>query len=491
MAPTIEFFYDVVCPWAFIASRKIEKLAAKYPAVTIKWSPVLLGGIYNLTKAPQGKDGSASDVMAKSKRVIHTKDLFRTLERNSLRIKWHPQHPVRSVDALRLLHAVDQDARPALTHKLYEAYWIKNLDVSDRAILLALAKESTIPPSKFSFPLTEDLFTQPPLVDALKDTTSRLVEHGGPGVPCFLVNGEKLFWGQDHLHFVESMLVGASVPQERLSAPGQLKVPRKLTVFWDFSSPWSYIGFTQIERMKAEAGPLLQVEHVPILVGGLFKEIGTPNVPMLAVPPIKREYAARDMSDWVQYWSALPYPDGTTPKPLNFRFPTVFPIRSVTPLRVAIVEPALSSAIFSAAWEQDIDIADPVKLAGVIDRAGFSAAAILEKAGSQEVKDKLRNNNTRAVEIGLCGVPTYVVDEVLLWGQDRINIAMDLLHGGAKSRMATQFPGFSPASNVPEVALESVCGSAGEDLAGSAAGDVAAATASAPKWAIIIDSMNL
>jgi hypothetical protein len=87
------FYYDVVCPFAYIASRLVEGLAHRTKA-TIRWRPVLLGtvvhmsfvveflghacispldktgGLYRATKAPQGEHGSSMDVMVPAKRRI-------------------------------------------------------------------------------------------------------------------------------------------------------------------------------------------------------------------------------------------------------------------------------------------------------------------------------------------------------------------------------------------------------------------------------------
>ncbi|KAJ3109828.1 hypothetical protein HDU97_000058 [Phlyctochytrium planicorne] len=419
---------DVVCPWAYIASNKIETLAKAHNA-TIIWTPVLLGGVYKLTQAPQGKDGSATDVMAANKKDLHTRDFARTISRSPVPLKWHPSHPVRSVSALRLLYALDQEDRRKLSHALYKAYWVDNVDVSDKDVLLSIASR-VVDPKKFKHPLNASIFAHEELSSNLTKSTERVVELGGPGVPCFLVNN-KLFWGQDRLHFVASELAGIKVPQHRLKPISPLTSPRTIKFFWDVSSPWSYIGWTQVRRLEIEAGPLLTIEHYPILVGALFKEIGTPNVPMLVMSPVKRQYLAKDMNDWTEYWTGLRYSDGSLPRKVEINFPSVFPIRSVVPSRVILVEPKTADAIFTSAWEKDVEIADPAKLQKVLDAAGFNGADLIKRSSEQHIKDKLRANNELASQLKLCGVPSYVVDDEVFWGQDRLDVLMDTVHSGA------------------------------------------------------------
>ena len=78
--PNVTFYYDLVCPFAYSASILIERVAAKYSCI-VEWKPVLLGGIYDLTGAPQGKNGSASDAMNMNKNQIISNDLNLTIKR--------------------------------------------------------------------------------------------------------------------------------------------------------------------------------------------------------------------------------------------------------------------------------------------------------------------------------------------------------------------------------------------------------------------------
>jgi hypothetical protein len=74
----LRFYYDIVCPFAYIASTRIETLASRTSSKLI-WKPVLLGGIYKETVAPQGAGGSATDVMAPAKKLILAQGTAATL----------------------------------------------------------------------------------------------------------------------------------------------------------------------------------------------------------------------------------------------------------------------------------------------------------------------------------------------------------------------------------------------------------------------------
>jgi 2-hydroxychromene-2-carboxylate isomerase len=91
-------------------------------------------------------------------------------------------------------------------------------------------------------------------------------------------------------------------------------------------------------------------------------------------------------------------------------------------------------AIYSAAWRDDKNIGDPEVLTAVLSGAGFDAKALIAAADTAEVKDCLRRNTEAAIAAGMCGVPTYRLsdaagNDVIVWGQDRLNVVADCVHG--------------------------------------------------------------
>lgn len=181
---------------------------------------------------------------------------------------------------------MDQPYRQKLTDALYEEYWVKNSDISSEHILINLVKALNIP-----FEVSPSIFKDEKYQTALRDATSRVVELGAPGVPFFQVRKETendgpVYWGQDRVLFVEaavSALQSGLDPLDWEDAPNianvlesKVKRPlpnvakgRKVTFYFDFSSPWSYIGYSQLDRFKALG---CEIEYRPVVVGALFRE---------------------------------------------------------------------------------------------------------------------------------------------------------------------------------------------------------------------------
>ncbi|KAI8583018.1 hypothetical protein K450DRAFT_297588 [Umbelopsis ramanniana AG] len=449
----IEFFYDIQCPWAYIASRKI-KLVAQRTNATVKYTPVLLGGIYQAVNAPQGKDGSATDVMSPAKKRLTSASLARTVDTYKLPLNFHPNHPVRTVNALRLLHAVDQTYRPQLTDALYHEYWVKNSDISSEQTLLEIVKSLNFP-----FKVSPSVFQDAKYQNALRDQTSRVVELGAPGVPYFQVRKDEndkngpVFWGQDRTMFVEASFLAlqsgldpldwektpnlASILESRVKQPmPNVAKGRKLTFYFDFSSPWAYIGFTQLWRFKALG---CEIEYVPVVVGPLFQAVGTPAIPLNAMSESKRRCLLEDMSNWTRFWRAIMKQAGhdarKVDETIQVNWPDNFPIRSIAALRIAQLNPAIIDCVYKAAWVDNINLSDKAVLIKLLNDNGFDGETLAKEADANKgnVKERMFENNKRAIQAGCCGVPSYQIDGgEVLFGQDQYHVIEDSLTASAK-----------------------------------------------------------
>ena len=192
---------------------------------------------------------------------------------------------------------------------------------------------------------------------------------------------------------------------------------KRVTFFHDFASPFSYLASTQIERVAQETGA--EVDWRPILLGGLFKKIGTADVPLIAMSEPRRHYQMRDLLHWADHWG------------VPLRWPSRFPLRSVAALRLTLAAGeaglALTHALYRAYWAEDRDLADRQVLATIAGERGLDGEALLAASNSPEVKQRLIDLTDEAERAGAFGVPTFVVGGDLYWGQDRLPLVADAL----------------------------------------------------------------
>lgn len=393
----LRFYFDVVCPYAYLASTQVEAVAARYGA-TVRWCPVLLGGIYRAIGRPEQPSSARSTARLRQDAT----DLHRLAEWFDVTFQPNPAHPIRTVKAMRLILAAPENRRAETAHRLFRAYHVEHRDVADRSVLADLATELGVELARID---------DADVKQALFDSTADAVARGHFGVPTFEI-GEEMIWGVDRLHFVEEALGNPFLDTDSPTTGPEGQVIR---FFHDFASPFSYLASTQIERIAARHGA--RVEHVPILLGALFRDIGTADVPMFTMSQAQQAYVTKDLGDWARWWG------------VPFRFPTQFPIRTVQPLRAALVAPEATAAIYRAAWAEDRPIGEPEVLIAVLNEAGLPGADILARTRQDPIKEALRRNTEEARNLGLCGVPSSVVGARTFWGQDRLS-HLDAVLGG-------------------------------------------------------------
>jgi 2-hydroxychromene-2-carboxylate isomerase len=409
------FYFDVVCPYAYLASRHIEGLAAR-AGVRLTLEPVLLGGIFRAIGAPDAPP------LVPPKARLNALDLARWAALDGTPLSFPPPgHPRRSVDAMRLLHAAPVDDRARLMHALYRAYFVEHRDIADRALLTDVAGAALVA-----------RIDEPAVKDSLRAATDRAVADGVFGVPGMVVVADDgtrtLVWGRDRLAFVEAALARRPVAVEDLIPPASAPAPAgtRLTFFYDLSSPFAYLGATQIDRLASSRG--LRARWRPMLLGALFKAIGTPDVPLMTFSPPKQRYYGRDLTAWAAAWGQ------------PFAWPTRFPMRTVLALRTILAlpdedQPRAALRLFRAYWAEDRDLADPSVIAAALDELALPREALARaEAGDAALKEALRASTAEAIAAGVCGAPSILVERPgkepqLFWGQDRLGLVAHALDG--------------------------------------------------------------
>ena len=182
-----------------------------------------------------------------------------------------------------------------------------------------------------------------------------------------------------------------------------------LEIYWDFSSPYSYLGSTQAEALAKRTGATLIWR--PMLLGGVFRAIGQVDAPVLTWSQQKQKHTFEDLNRWAELWG------------VPFKFPSRFPMNSLKAMRTWLALPeerrdAFRERTYRAYWAEDRDINDEAVLRELI---GEGADEVLARTQDPAVKQALIDATNKAVERGVFGAPTWIVDEKeLFWGQDRI-----------------------------------------------------------------------
>ena len=188
MIKPLEFYFDFISPYSFLAHKQIRKIENE-EGIKIIYKPVLLGGLHNLhgIKAP-------AFIPAKAKHMV--RDCKLIAEKNNIRFKFNSYFPIRSLNLMRgVLVAEEDNIKKYYIDNIFNTIWQDGLNMNDAIVIQKILQNMTINPKTFSLRTTSSL-----IKDLLRKKTNEAYEKGVFGAPTFVVNN-KIFWGQDRIEF--------------------------------------------------------------------------------------------------------------------------------------------------------------------------------------------------------------------------------------------------------------------------------------------------
>lgn len=416
----VDFYFDIVCPFAYLASTQINKLCGKYNIIP-EWKPVLLAGLYEFSKAPQGKKNSATTVMSNVKRLYSSRDALWQRHRCNVQQKYPPGWPNRTLPVQRLLTAINNNKdRTECAQRLYHDLWVKNIDVTKEDYLSQIASE---------YNMDINIIKKQSIKDALTENTRRATKkYNAFGVPLVVVRlkgkkKEHVFWGIDRFPFVNMLLRDGSMtssPKLLLSPTSYKPISHnnEIEFYFDFASPWSFLGYMRLSEFKPYADKII---FKPVVLGALFVASGTKGSPIQRAGPVKRQYMSMDFQRWFDAVG------------VKYKMNSAFPLRTILPLRVFLIDNRTIDCIFKGCWQSNINISDKMELKNLLDRNGFDGDKLISEASTNNnIKQELKDNSSFAISKGMFGVPSYVVNkdyDRFCWGQDRMYFVKDLCCG--------------------------------------------------------------
>lgn len=201
----------------------------------------------------------------------------------------------------------------------------------------------------------------------------------------------------------------------KLGQAGASGGTRRIEFWYEFASTYSYLSAARIEKV-AEAVQL-EVVWRPFLLGPIFKRQGWNDSPF-NLYPAKGAYMWRDIERLAEGYQ------------LPFQRPSQFPANGLAAARVALLAESegwcadWSRAVFHAGFVLDQDISSPAVLSGILEALEQEPGPVLGRAESDENKAGLRQQTERGMALGIFGAPSFVVDDELYWGNDRLGDAV-------------------------------------------------------------------
>jgi len=187
MTRTIDFYFDFISPYSYLAHKKIENIKEKNK-ITFNYKPVLVGGLHNL-------QGITAPAFIKSKLRHMVTDCNLVAKKDKSNFIWNSKFPINSLNIMRGYLFINDQTKNLYLNVMFDAYWKDNQDTSNEEVLKALLKKCKIDSREFFSGIKN-----PKIKDKLKNITKKAHTKEIFGTPTFVVNN-KIFWGQDRLEF--------------------------------------------------------------------------------------------------------------------------------------------------------------------------------------------------------------------------------------------------------------------------------------------------
>ena len=183
--------------------------------------------------------------------------------------------------------------------------------------------------------------------------------------------------------------------------------------YFDFISPYSFLAHKDIKKIEKKY--LIKINYRPILLGGLHNLHG---IKAPAFIPAKAKFMIRDCK-------LIAEKNG-----IKFKFNSYFPIRSLNLMRGVFVaeeddfKDYYIDSIFNAIWRDGFNMNDENIIQKVLKNLEINPKTFLLRSSSSSIKDLLRRRTSEAYEKGIFGAPSFVSNNKVFWGQDRIEFAI-------------------------------------------------------------------
>ena len=186
---------------------------------------------------------------------------------------------------------------------------------------------------------------------------------------------------------------------------------KEIDFYFDFISPYAYLAHKKVQSLPKN----IKINYKPILLGGLHKLEGI-TAPAFIKPKLKHM-----MNDCVLIAKKNKF---------DFTWNSKFPLNTISLMRGYFyinsnIRDKYINAMFDAYWKDNFDISNEEILFSLLEKCKIKKNEFIKNIKDQRIKDKLKDATKEAHDKGIFGAPTFIINEKIFWGQDRLEYALD------------------------------------------------------------------
>jgi 2-hydroxychromene-2-carboxylate isomerase len=186
---------------------------------------------------------------------------------------------------------------------------------------------------------------------------------------------------------------------------------KEIDFYFDFISPYTYLAYKKIQSLPKD----IKINYKPILLGGLH------NLEGITAPAFIKHKLKHMISDC----NLIAKKDKS-----NFIWNSKFPINSLNIMRGYLFinvenKDLYLDIMFDAYWKDNLDISNEGILKTLLEKCKIETISFFNGIKDTKIKDELKSITQKAHDKGIFGAPTFIVNNKIFWGQDRLEFALD------------------------------------------------------------------
>jgi 2-hydroxychromene-2-carboxylate isomerase len=188
---------------------------------------------------------------------------------------------------------------------------------------------------------------------------------------------------------------------------------KSIDFYFDFISPYSYLAHKKIKNINKDKK--IYFNYKPVLVGGLHNLQGI-TAPAFIKPKLKHMIRDCDLI--------------AKKEKFDFTWNSKFPINSLNIMRGYLLiddstKDLYVNLIFDTYWKDNLDTSDEKTLKTILKKCKIESNSFFDGIKDPKIKDALKAITQEAHDKEIFGAPTFVVNDKIFWGQDRLEFALD------------------------------------------------------------------
>ena len=179
-------------------------------------------------------------------------------------------------------------------------------------------------------------------------------------------------------------------------------------------SPWTFLGHKKVNEISKINN--CELDIMPVNYGEIFPVSG--GLPVHKRPLQRQKYRLQELKRWSEFLKIK-----LNPEPKHFPSRSLLPSKVIISVKILNFENVndIAYAIMEGLWIKEMNIDDPKNLKKILTRFIKTADEVIDFSESKQVEKEMNEYTKEAIDLAVFGAPTYIIDDQIYWGQDRLD----------------------------------------------------------------------